>query len=367
MIRRRGLKEVVLALYVLLMVVSTMFYRFSSSWNFVTSIYFSCQIIFGEMMDTPHVDAMYVKFFTLILYIFGQGLLLSAFSSMYSTTIENIKLDVTNKVYADMLSNLSITTTSKPSTVYNKKLSVQSILTIITLIWFILGVIYAKIYEQKDIITSIYWSLSLISCSGDAPPVCEQSDHDKPCSISQIRVLFMVVFITIGVPLFSVTLGSICTLKVLTDAYEYEENKKIENPLNDDEIRFALSLDSKRKQYYNSRKGNYADEDDDGIDASSFIVIELLRLKKVTQEDIARYLSLFDKIDDANKGVVTKAAIDNYVSKISESSDDSNISSIKAGSGGYESITDTSESEKLHHSFNALIRVASSKRRMSYH
>ena len=367
MIRRRGLKEVVIVLYVLLMVISTLFYRLSSSWNFVTSIYFSCQIIFGEMMDTPHVEAMYVKFFTLILYIFGQGLLLSAFSSLYSTTIENIKLESHQKKYADMLSNLSITTTSKPSTVYSNKLSVQSMLTIITLIWFILGVIYAKIYDQKDIITSIYWSLSLISCSGDAPPVCEQSDPDKPCSISQIRVLFMVVFITVGVPLFSVTLGSICTLKVLTDAYEYEENKKIENPFNDDEIRFALSLDSKRKQYYNSRKGNYADEDDDGIDTSSFIVIELLRLKKVTQEDIARYLSLFEKIDDANKGVVTKAAIDSYVSKISESSDDSNISSIKGGSGGYESITDTSESEKLHHSFNALIRVASSKRLLSHH
>ncbi len=351
-------------LYAMLLIISTLFYHFTSSWNFPTSIYYGCQIIFGEMMDMPHVTQLYVKFFTLILYIVGQGLLLSAFSTLYSSKIEDIKLSVTNKVYSNMLSSLAVSTNTMAST-SEQKLSPQSVLIGITLTWTIFGAIYAKFYEKMDLVTSFYWSLSLIACSGDAPPICEQSDEDGPCSITRIRVIFMVVFITIGVPLFSVTLGSICTLRVLSEAYEYEENKKIENPFNDEEIKFALSLDSKRKQYFNSqRKMNHDEVDDDGIDASSFIVIELLRLKKITKDDVTRYLSLFDKIDDGNKGVVTKASIDSYISKIGGLGEESNAISIK---GGYESINYVPESDKLHDSFNVLMKVASSRKRLSHH
>ena len=354
-------------LYATLLVISTLFYHFTSSWNLPTSIYYGCQIIFGEMMDVPHVTQLYVKFFTLILYIVGQGLLLSAFSTLYSLKIEDIKLSVTNKVYMNMLSNLAVST-SKIVSSSEQKLSPQTVLVVITLTWTLFGVIYAKFFEKMDLITSFYWSLSLISCSGDAPPVCEQSGDEQsgeagPCNITHVRLIFMVVFITIGVPLFSVTLGSICTLRLLSEAYEYEENKRIENPFNDEEIKFALSLDSKRKQYFNfSGRNNHSEVDDDGIDASSFIVIELLRLKKITKDDITRYLSLFDKIDDGNKGVVTKASIDSYISKIGGVGDDSIVAS---GRGGYESINDVSESSKLHDSFNVLMRVASSRRRSS--
>jgi hypothetical protein len=168
----------------------------------------------------------------------------------------------------------------------------------------ILGLIYGMHIEQWDFITSFYFCVGAFSGSSIVVPTCAGPDPMN-CQIGLWRSVFLGIFLITGVPMYTLILGKFSGL-IVYQAVRANEIAKMSSPLTDDEFNFACSLtynvNSNNNNSCNNTTSSNNKESSDStysppiisqrdsrhqIDLAAFIVMELLRIKRVDMHDIA--------------------------------------------------------------------------------
>lgn len=154
--------------------------------------------------------------------------------------------------------------------------------------WVVVGVFYGMYIEGWNWDDSIYFAMNAVSMAALANPPCENGEPDD-CDVGFYRGLALSAYLLIGVPLFTLALAQLAGL-VIYRAVRENEYKIIHQPLTQDEYDYAANL-----------YGN-----DEVLSLGEFTVLELLRLQRVSMEDLEHIKNLFCAIDEAETGIVDK-------------------------------------------------------------
>jgi hypothetical protein len=160
------------------------------------------------------------------------------------------------------------------------------LVTAAALTWVVLGVLYGVYIEGWDVNHSIYFAMNAVSMAALADPPCEDGDSSH-CDVGFYRGLAMSLYLIIGVPLFTLMLAQLAGL-FINRAVRENEYKIIHQPLTQEEYNYAANL------YDN----------DEVLSLGEFTVLELLRLQRVSMEDLEHIKNLFCAIDEAATGMV---------------------------------------------------------------
>eukprot|EP01033_Poteriospumella_lacustris_P001094 gene1094-797_t len=202
---------------------------------------------------------------------------------------------------------------------------------------------------------SILFAIAAVSTAGSIPPPCIGEDAIH-CSVGTFRALFVGTYIVIGVPIFAYTVGQFAEILV-ERAIKANEMKLMSRPLSPQEFRFAFELhrgeivvdeeeeedesvgdtasNSSAEYHSDFDEARSSDQGDDASDADpslvslrkafqrqkswrgkpkraptirltleDFIILEMLRLQKITADDLQYIKMLFDSLDEDGDGVI---------------------------------------------------------------
>eukprot|EP01038_Epipyxis_sp_PR26KG_P014091 gene14091-18910_t len=342
-----------------------MMYVLLNDWDYPTALLNAASVQFGCMYGVPSdIKSHWSKYFTLFFYIWG--LIVMAYSIGYFTNKLFIKVrNIARKERRKLQMNINDALANEIS---EKELGINQLVHISSsiqhnvriflpfmflLIWIIIGVIYAYRYENWNINEAIYFSLAAVSASGLKPPLCIGEDSIT-CSIGTFRALFYSFYIIIGVPLFTYCFGAMFEI-IFGEITKKQEIDTLLSPLTKEDYYYALSLRSFKfktdnnnnnnnnefynvNDYYNNNvtisisneliNNDIKDEHDNSysfrsessvsadtttsVDLCSFIVMELLRMKRVEESDINHIKVLFNAIDENGSGVVNLANLKSH-------------------------------------------------------
>ncbi len=170
--------------------------------------------------------------------------------------------------------------------------STNYLVTAAAITWVILGILYGMYIEEWTFEHSVYFAMNAVSMAALADPPCEDGESDN-CDIGFYRGLTWSIYLLVGVPLFTLMLAQLASL-VINKAVRENEYKIINQPLTQEEYNYAANL-----------YGN-----DEVLSLGEFTVLELLRLQRVSMEDLEHIKNLFCAIDEASTGVVDKPMLE---------------------------------------------------------
>jgi hypothetical protein len=159
------------------------------------------------------------------------------------------------------------------------------------IIWTFVGVAYGMMSEKWSFGSSLYFSLNTLIEMGLTAPTCI-GDSDTNCEFGTFNGIFVSIYMIIGCPLFALAFGQFATVMIERAVREHEKNI-LHTPLTAEEYRFAANL--------------YGD--DELISLSEFTILELLRLQRVTMEDLKDIKDIFCAIDDTSTGNVDQSML----------------------------------------------------------
>ncbi len=180
------------------------------------------------------------------------------------------------------------------------------------LFWIAIGVLYGIYMEGMEWHGAVYFAVGMMSCSGLPAPLCEGASPYN-CHIRSDLAIFMIVYIIVGVPLYTFTLGQFSGL-IIQQAVHFTEARVLTRPLKDHEFKNAIKLCKRNNNLIENansnidedrgRDYNTTDQTDNlnRISLAEFLVLELIRLKRVDEEDITEICDLFCEIDEDNRG-----------------------------------------------------------------
>eukprot|EP00604_Paraphysomonas_vestita_P004245 CAMPEP_0174824870 /NCGR_PEP_ID=MMETSP1107-20130205/38925_1 /TAXON_ID=36770 /ORGANISM="Paraphysomonas vestita, Strain GFlagA" /LENGTH=298 /DNA_ID=CAMNT_0016054487 /DNA_START=128 /DNA_END=1021 /DNA_ORIENTATION=- len=142
--------------------------------------------------------------------------------------------------------------------------------------------------ESKTFGSALFFALSTIAGACYVGPECDNGD-DMDCDIGMIREILVTIYVLIGYPLFTILLGQFASLFIEHTVREHEK-QILKSPLSEEEYRYAANL--------------YGD--DELISLGEFTILELLRLQRVTVEDLDRIREIFNQVDVGSTGNLTK-------------------------------------------------------------
>jgi len=282
---------------------ASIFYSLWHKWQLSTSLFYATQAITGAMYGVPEETDSISQVVTMILYIWGSSIVTGALS-VYLTSVVDSAIKKSRK---RGLYNASSTLNAEASSLVGsiKKFvgwedNKASILIFgATIMWIIFGVIVGIIFEKYDLSEALYSSIAAISASGTHPPPCyvsETSFGTASCQLGSARGYFMSLYLLVGIPLFSLTLGQFSGLAV-DRAVRANEYQKMKQGLTDEEFDFACSFHSK------GRRGGYNSQQ---ISFTEFVLTELYRLKRVDSDELTEMREVFNTFDLDGDGFLDK-------------------------------------------------------------
>jgi hypothetical protein len=303
------------------------FYMVENGWNFPLAYYFASSVLIGSMYLVPSEANPNSQIFTQLYFLWGTTLLMGAIAAMANELLANavrVAADERRRILSQLepqdTDGDGIISWSEYLTFYCERLlnrigwpahRIKYIAVSIACVWFGLGVVYGICYEGWSLSTSAFFALAAMSASGSMPPACTGGVDLFTCSIGSMRALLIGSYILLGVPIFTFTMGQFAELLV-ERAVRVRERHLMLRPLSDHEFRFGCALQG------GLRSGiGYSFDDDDShgtmskdvkLDLGDFVVLELLRLKKITAEDLEHMKSLFDLLDADGDGVLIRPA-----------------------------------------------------------
>jgi hypothetical protein len=261
------------------------------------------------MYGVPDTSDFPTQVFTLFFYVFGSTLLAGAVGAFATSVVDSVTkeerrrqkdfpsdLDLDGRIgMKDWLYFYGDNFLIKIGWYQNQ----EKFLTVgFALVWLVFGILFSIHHLEMDVFEAFYFSLGAISAAGLAPPPCtspDGDDGDENCKIEQQTAVFMICYLIIGVPLFTLSLGQF-SLSVVERAVRVREREMMMRPLTEEEFSYACSLNDKGQ-----------DEDNRGtIDFSEFVVCEMLRLKRVDVEEIEQIRELFSLIDYDDTGIISR-------------------------------------------------------------
>jgi hypothetical protein len=279
------------------------FYSWYNDWPFLTSLLCATSVLLGPIYDVPSQPHPFYGYgFTIIYFIYGQSLFVFTISSAVAYVVTKAPelaatqrhkfLDVREPEDLDGDGRIGIADYVKyycTEFLYyieweGHKMRYRII--IFAVFWVFIGVAYGMIYEQWKFWTSVYFTFNLLFQMALANPVCVGDDPSN-CSFGDFRAIFLTVYIIIGCPLFTLAVAQFGGVLV-EHAIREHERQVLRKPLTKVEYIFAANL-----------YGN-----DDMLSLEEFTILELLRLQRVSMDDLKQIKDLFNAIDDQDTGVI---------------------------------------------------------------
>jgi hypothetical protein len=164
-----------------------------------------------------------------------------------------------------------------------------------TVAWILIGLLYGMLYEGWDFKTSLYFVIDAVIEEGLAEPNCiplsddddVDADPDSNCAYGVFRGTFLSLFLIVGCPLFGLFTAQFAGA-MIARAIRERERVILHTPLTKDEYVYAANL--------------YGD--DELLSLGEFTILELLRLQRVTRDDLEQIKMLYDAIDENSSGAV---------------------------------------------------------------
>lgn len=328
------------------------FYVVYDGWDLSTSFFFATQALLGVMYGVPLQPHSLSEIFTLCYYLYGSTLIagaIGAFAGHLVTTAPQIAADERRRMFErasleDVDGDGFIGVHDFVRYMQNnigyligwEDHRTKYLTVLAALGWILIGCIYGMLYERWSFQTSFFFCLSAMAQAGAPAPPCDGGDA-YTCELGTFRGYAMGVFLIVGCPLFALCMGQFAGLMV-ERAIRVKERRILHRPLTEEEYKYAANL-------YKS---------DEVLDLGEFTILELLRLERVTLDDLRLIKELFQKIDYNYSGIIDKPML--RKSKLMErgygSFDDANLlerrDTIKSALPRVKSLPDMDELENTH-------------------
>lgn len=311
--------------------VGIVFYMYANDWDFALAYYFAASVLLGALYLVPSEPSPYSTIFTQWYFLWGTTLIMGAIAAMANAVLANASRVAANERKRIILSMEPVPDEEYILTWYGRYMHYKEalldaigwtdnrtryIVVAIAVSCYGLGVLYGVLYEGWDVNTSLFFSLSAMSASGIAPPPCDDGDA-YTCRLGTTRSLLVGTYLIVAVPIFTYTMGLFAELLV-ERAIRSRERSLMMTPLSDSEFRFAIELQGGLKTCPTlpvpgdtpcSRVNSFQPEPEIRLDLGDFIILELLRLKKISKHDLDYIRDLFDMLDADGDGVIIKPAV----------------------------------------------------------
>jgi hypothetical protein len=164
------------------------------------------------------------------------------------------------------------------------------------------GTIYGVFVERQPWNYSLYFAFGAMVSSGVPPPKCEGEPNS--CEVGVLRASFVCIYIIVGIPLFALFLTQVGSY-FAERAIRVHEMHVLHRPLSQSEFQYSDVLRAAR--------GSKRIVVDDGtvgqplrtvtLSLSDFIVLELLRLKRMSPEELEDIKGIFDSIPGSSEQI----------------------------------------------------------------
>jgi hypothetical protein len=341
---------------VLSLVISTIFYKNHHDWDYPTSIFFATQTIVGVMYGVPSENDRVGKIFTMFAYIIGTTFVATATGAYVTVVVQAAVLRARERLhlsnpqpgsFISLSGGHHIHTTSRGAKLLDIVLyddyKYKFYVFFTAFFWYLLGVAYGLVYEGYFLTDAMLFALGAMACAGNPPPPCFGVDESS-CSVGTFRSLFLTLYLIIGTPLFTLMMGQFAGL-VIDRAVHASELANMEKPLSDEEFAFAsrfvfssptlssnpdhdppraeddlltiphntsstsLLLLETYNSYQNENSSSCYQQGGDplpssnsNVDFSQFMILEMIRLKRISGKEIQDLKEVFSAIDFNSTG-----------------------------------------------------------------
>lgn len=368
------------------LLVGIVFYSVANSWDLPLAYYFAASVLFGDMYLIPTESNSCSHIFTLFYFLWGTTLLAGALAAAANFLIRSamrIAAEERKKYF-----ELSAAGRKSSKTVISDEVSASYLAHFLAIFnwsgnrskylavvcafgWLLVGVLYGLFYEGWSFSHSLLFSLAAMSTAGNISPICE-GNIDGHCALGTPRALFIGTYLIIGVPIFAFTVAQFAEILV-ERAIKANEQRLMTRPLTEEEFQFAYELhegkitqagsDESSLEEHAKQATALCDEKEIRLDLGDFIVLELLRLQKVTVYDLRNIKALFDMLDEDGDGVlvnyprstdsdtdsnnnIMSPSVDNTSTSLSSKAEEVNNDSNEAMHGRYGSLSAIQEVEE---------------------
>mgnify|MGYP003386760050 CR=1 FL=1 len=140
------------------------------------------------------------------------------------------------------------------------------------LFWIVVGILYGLYYEEFDLADSVYFTFDTLVEMALSTPTCYTKQgtlSDEDCEFGVFRGIFLSLYIQIGCPLFALSVAHFAGI-IIEATVRQHEKEILHTPLTEEEYQFASNL--------------YGE--DELLNLGEFTILELLRLQRVSMEDL---------------------------------------------------------------------------------
>jgi hypothetical protein len=329
------------------MLIGVAFYSIVNGWDIALSYFFAASVLFGDMYLIPTEPNPWSPIFTLFYFLWGTTLLagaITAAANMVVTSAVRIAAEERKRLFdskkkiildEDLDQNVVVGFLAQLISYFEwSKYKMKYLSLLGALFWFLLGVLYGIFFEKWTLSKSMQFALALICTAANVPPTCEGIDNDH-CTVGTIRSLFLGTYMMIGVPFFAYTVAQFAEILV-ERAIKANEERLLLRPLSLQEFEFVAELQqghivldndeeddevgveeerkatagntssnshlnrrsilAKQKQLSITTTSSRTNHSFMQLTFEDFIILEMLRLEKITVDDLKHMKELYDII-----------------------------------------------------------------------
>mmetsp|Transcript_1793 Transcript_1793/g.2816 ORF Transcript_1793/g.2816 Transcript_1793/m.2816 type:complete len:518 (+) Transcript_1793:69-1622(+) len=293
------------AIAIVSLLVGVCFYKIANDWPLSTSVFYAINTLLGILYMVPGNKSDTADAFTILYYVYGVFVLTGIVGTYIGVMISrapqiaarerrklSLYFDDSNKNESSDTNHrkmdwvLHITGWNEHRYKYMSAAAVAG--------WIGVGTTYGVIYERWSFQFSLFFAISTIGGACMVGPPCYGND-DTDCEIGPFRETVLIIYVIVGYPLFTLALGHFASLMIERSVREHEKSI-IYSPMSEEEYHFAANLFSK----------------DELISLEEFTILELLRLRRITSDDLQQIKDVFDEIDDSSDGQLNKKMLARY-------------------------------------------------------
>jgi hypothetical protein len=261
------------------------FYSFFYGWPWLTALYYSAQaglsIGFGALPETSDVS----RFYTVLHVLAGSSFIAGSLGMFVTNTLEKTNMDWEAMMNKEVAKELQVEggNVSVDIDTFYKRNRAFILTTAISILWMAMGVAYGCFYEGYTIIQAIYFAITACSTAGlQAPSVDLESNN--------VWMLYVAVFITVGVPVYGMVLGQAANLLV-ADYIQGQTERALTQHMDEAQLEFALSF-QEQKGSKKAHKIEYAD----------FLAFSCIRLGLMDVDMVKAIKEQYHELDVDNSG-----------------------------------------------------------------
>mmetsp|Transcript_14833 Transcript_14833/g.22324 ORF Transcript_14833/g.22324 Transcript_14833/m.22324 type:complete len:380 (+) Transcript_14833:68-1207(+) len=312
---------------------ASLFYKYYHGWDYSTCLYYATQALVGEMYGIPEENDPLSEAFTLLIFIIGTTCVAVAIGAYASMVAEHAVYRARKRVRMTAVEDLNhdgvISLDEWCVYYWSRFLDVigwddhkfKYFTVAGTGVWLLVGIAFSRIYEGQSYFQAVYFAVGAMSCSGYPAPECSSPGNPSNCTIDFLRAVFVSVYIMVGVPLFSLSMGQFSGI-IIERAEHASELAKISRPITDEEFLLAAcvtgAVGNPAKVPSSYGTGGSRDINELSLDLSQFIVMELLRLQRVSEDELNDFKDIFSSIDMDSSGTIDYSEVKLYQKRFLE-------------------------------------------------